>query len=194
VATLAAALLCAPAGAQTAPPLRIVAVEGEEAIHNIRRKAVSPVVVEIRDERNRPVADARTRFTLPEIGPGGRFADGSRTQVTFTDAQGRAAMPGFAPNDHEGRFTVVVSANSGGRESSMALTQRNVLFPLSKHTVASPKPRSASSKRILALVGIGAVAAAVSLMAVRGARPAPAVPVPPATIGIVGGISVGGPR
>ncbi len=179
-----------PSAAQTGD-LRILVREGEGAVHNIRRKAVSPIEVEVRDERNRPVSEAKVRFTFPEMGPGGRFVDGSRTLDSTTDNRGRAGFSSFLLNQYEGRFALAVRANASGREAAASITQTASRFldPTVKQT--NPETRKKGTGHGLALVaGIGLAATIAAVIATRG-NGGPSAP--PVSIG-VGGVSVGGPR
>jgi hypothetical protein len=190
LAVLLSALLCAPAAAQSGE-LKVVVVEGDGAIHNVRRGATSPVQVEVRDERNRPVEGARVMFTLPEMGPGGRFADGSRSREAFTDERGRAGFSSFVPNDREGRFVVVVRATAAGREATTAIPQTSSLFRYSApRREVTEGARKSGGRGIALVLGVGA---ALTLGAVLATRGGGGPSTPPVSIGI-GGIDVGGPR
>ena len=63
----------------------IQVVEGQNAINNISRNTAYEPVVEVQDASNRPIQGASVSFVLPSIGPGGLFADGSRTLMVQTD-------------------------------------------------------------------------------------------------------------
>lgn len=189
ISILLSSLLGASGFAQSGD-LNIVVRDGEGAVHNLRRKAVSPVTVEVRDERNRPVPEAKVRFTMPEIGPGGRFVDGSRTLETFTDANGRAGFSSFVLNEHEGRFSVTVNAIAKGREAGTAITQSASRFLEPSARQDQPAIHRRSSKGLAVVLGIGAAATIAGVLASRGgAGPG----TPPVSIG-VGGVQVGGPR
>jgi len=191
MAAALAALQCTPAWPADAARLQILVLEGEGAVHNIRRKATSPVAVEVRDWSNRPVEGARVRFTLPELGPGGRFVDGSRTLEVRTDARGRAGYSAFVLNGQEGRFSVSVEAVSEGREAGTSITQSSSLFHYRASSLEEPDARRTSRSRAVALVlGIGAAATAVGVLASRGGG---GPQTPPVAVG-VGPVAVGGPR
>lgn len=53
--------------------LKIVIVEGEGAINNIRQRVAREPVVAIEDEARRPVAGAEVVFRLPDTDPAGPF-------------------------------------------------------------------------------------------------------------------------
>src|SRR5437762_1432550 len=77
----------APAAAQP-QTLKIVTLQGEGAVNDSKTKTVTEPVVEVRDSRELPVADAEVVFQLPAMGPSGIFPDHSRVLVTKTNSQG----------------------------------------------------------------------------------------------------------
>lgn len=188
-AVLLMAILATPSRAQTGG-IVVVVKEGDGAVHNIRRRAISPVMVEVRDERNRPVPDAKVRFLLPELGPGGRFIDGSRTLETFTDADGRAGFSSFVLNEQEGPFSVAVQAIAAGHEANTAISQTNTLFQTPKAGYDTSEPRAKRGRGLALILGIGAAATVGGVLATRGGGGAAT---PPVAVG-VGGVAVGGPR
>ena len=108
VAVLAAAWTAA-APAQVAI-LQIKVVEGEGGVHAAGARLARPIVVEVGDDTGRPVAGVSVSFHLPEDGPGGTFPNGLRTEVTTTDAGGRAAIRGLTFNRAPGRFAIRIIA------------------------------------------------------------------------------------
>ncbi|MGB9604559.1 MAG: hypothetical protein ACPL88_01615, partial [Bryobacteraceae bacterium] len=113
----------AEAPARPEPPgiLKVVVIEGEGAVNNIRtRSAVAPVV-EVRDENDKPVVGAEVVFQLPPAGPGGVFHGWMRTQTVRTNEQGRAAASGYTPNDQPGRFNIKVTATLGNKTGSAVI-------------------------------------------------------------------------
>lgn len=180
--------------------LRVLVVSGDGAVNNFARKQVAPVEVEVRDERSRPVPGARVRFTLPTIGPGGRFADGSRAAEVYSDERGRAAIASFVPNEQEGRFSLLVDAISKGREASAVVSQTNARYvvptPVSKGYEVSSRG-SRGGRTLAIVVGVGAAAALGGVLALKGGGPRSTAGGVPAAgpIGInIGGVSVGGPQ
>jgi hypothetical protein len=183
-------LLIAQQPSATAEELKIVVIEGEGAQNSIRsRSAVAPVV-EVRDAADKPVAGAEVVFQLPAAGPSGTFHNWMRNQTVRTNAEGRAAVTGYAPNDEEGRLNIKVTATSGTKTATAIIAQSNVR--------GSGNGRSAGGSgrtwKILAVVGAVAVAGGV-VAATRGdgngtSAGAAATPV---TI-TPGTVTVGGPR
>src|SRR5262245_44631148 len=106
-------------------PLKIVTLQGEGAVNDSKTKTVTEPVVEIRDSRELPVADAEVIFQLPTMGPSGVFPDRTRILKTKTNSQGQAMAAGYVPNDEMGRFNIKVTASSAGRMASAIIAQSN---------------------------------------------------------------------
>ena len=194
---LSAVLSCAifaqsiPLRAQESPApgkIRIVIVEGEGAINNVRQRVAREPIIQVEDENRRPVAGAAVTFLLPNQGAGATFANGARSLTITTDAQGQAAARGLRPNNVNGQYEIRVNASHQGRADSAVISQTNAI------TAAVATGISAKLIAILAIAG-GAVAAG-AVVATRsgngsgggngsGARPTVIVP---------GSPTVGGPQ
>jgi len=181
------------ATAQQSSQLKIVVLEGENATHNIRLKAVSPTLIEVRDERNRPVPGATVKFALPEHGPGGSFAGGEHVLISRTDSSGQATLSSFVPNEEEGAFSLGVIATYSGRQGQTFVNQLNALTERTAiGAPPAPARRGGNTKKLLLFVALSGAAAAAGIIAVssRGGTISSA---PPTTAG-AGTIIVGGPR
>lgn len=112
---------------QAPPPisLKIVPLQGEGAVNAIRTRTVTEPVVEVRDERDLPVAGAEVVFQLPATGPGGVFPDRTRTFKTTTNSQGQAAGPALIPDSQPGRFHIQVTATKAGQTATLVMSQQN---------------------------------------------------------------------
>ena len=130
VPVLLLSLMLALEGAQS--KLKIVVLEGEGAVNNIRQRTAREPVVEIRDENDRPVAGARVTFILPESGPSGVFPNGSHITTTVSDEKGQAAALGLRPNKVAGEFQIRVAASHQGQTASASINQTNVGTPPSR--------------------------------------------------------------
>jgi hypothetical protein len=119
--------------AQTPPQtdvseLKIVPVNGEDAINIIKKKTAVKPVVEVRDQNNLPVAGASVTFLLPTSGPSGSFANGGKVLTVTTDQNGRAAVTALRANDVAGPYRINVTASSPGKTSAtITVAQSNVL-------------------------------------------------------------------
>lgn len=164
-----------PATAQTeqAPKLKIVILEGEGAINNIRQRTAREPIVQVQDENNRPVAGAVVLFTLPERGASGVFANGATSVTVTTDAQGHAAALGLRPNSVSGQLQIRVSASYQGQTASATISQTNALG-------AAAAAGGVSGKLIAILVIAGGAGAAGAIAATRGGGKSGGTVTPPA--------------
>lgn len=181
----------APAGAQSpAGPLRIVVMEGEAGINNLRTGASRGAVVRVEDESGSPVPGAAVVFSLPAQGAGGTFPDDARTLTVTTDAAGLAVMRGLRPNRVPGKFQIRVNASHRGSTARAEVVQFNMVVP---NAAEESGGRSKKMIVILALAGVaaGGAAAALARGGSKSASPAPPVTVPP--IVVVPGATVMGP-
>ncbi len=70
--------------------LRIVVIEGEDAVNIIQQKTAVAPIVEVRDRNDQPVAGAIVRFAIH----GGRATfGGAQTLTVTTNAVGRPSPP-----------------------------------------------------------------------------------------------------
>jgi hypothetical protein len=157
---LAAALLGAvarPAVAQVAI-LHIRVIEGEGAVNAAGSHTTHPLTVEVTDETGKPVAGASVSFHLPEDGPGGTFGSGLRTDVTATDARGRANLHTMVLNRTPGRFAIRIVASKEQARAGMVTFQY-----IAEPNAAAPATSSTSGHSFLRGPGkwvlIGALAA-----------------------------------
>ncbi len=184
-----ALLVCMHVAGQTRTSLKVIPVEGDGAFNDIAKGAALAPVVEVRDEYDRTVPNARVVFTLPASGPGGSFTDGRTELITMTDDRGRAAARGFRPNKVEGRFPIRVTASVLGRRGTGVVWQANTLAG------GSEEIRPAKSKKKYIILGLlggaavgGIIAATHSGGSGSGGTAAPPTGLSPGTV------TVGGPR
>ncbi|HWR53100.1 MAG TPA: hypothetical protein VN428_18460 [Bryobacteraceae bacterium] len=177
--------VCVPSAAADPVPLRVVVVEGEGAINNIREKTAKAPVVRVEDDDARPVRGATVTFTVPEMGPGGFFATAGTTFITTTDEQGIAIARGLQPNNVAGRFQIRVSAALAGETASAVVNQINA---------APAEARGGLGKKLLivGLVAGGAVGAAFAFKG-GGSNGSPAAPPPGGGTTLTPGSPVFGP-
>jgi hypothetical protein len=152
--------------------LKITVVEGQGAIQNVSRPGAFEPVVEVTDSTGRAVTGAAVTFTLPAVGPGGVFTDGSRSLMTHTDASGRATARGFRPNRNLGPYEIRVTAAADGQAGSAVISQTNA---------APADAERGSAKKWAIVLGIvgGAVAAGAVAAAGAGGQSTAARPTTP---------------
>ena len=170
--------------------LRVVILEGNEAVNDIGAGTAVEPVVRIEDERSQPLAGAMVVFTLPETGAGGVFADGSKSLIVHTDLKGLAVARGLRPNKTEGPFEIRVDASFQGLTASASISQTNVV-PIVVPAAAAKPP----SKKGLLFVILGGVAAAAGVLAASagGGSGGGGTPPPPPTTVSSGSPTVGPP-
>jgi hypothetical protein len=135
--------------------LRVIVVEGEGSINNIREHTARAPVVRVVDESERPVLNATVNFLLPDTGASGYFVDNRTNLTTTTDPDGRAVARGLRPNNFAGRFQIRVSASSQGRTGTAMISQINV-------APSAAKKKSKTKYVIAALAAGGAIGAVVA--------------------------------
>ena len=180
-------LVQAPAGG-----LKIIVAQGEGALNNIRTRSAAPIIVEVRDDGDKPVPGAEVVFQLPPAGPGGVFNGWMRNQTARTSAEGRAETNGFAPNDEAGRFNIKITATSGTRSASVIVAQANT----ANGSPVSGKQVKSKNTLLKVLLIVGAAGAAGGIIAATRGGSSSSTPVTPATpISVSAGpITIGGPR
>jgi hypothetical protein len=142
-------LLLGPAGIVMAgPTLRVVVLEGDGAINNVRAHTTHDPVVEVRNERDEFVPGASVTFQTPATGASAEFGDGLRSFITQTDREGRAVAHGLRPNLITGSYEIRVTASFQSQTASAVITQTNAAPAVAK-----------SSKKIW-IIGLAAGAAA----------------------------------
>lgn len=117
-------LTCTAVFAQSQPALRIVVIEGEEAVNVIQQKTAVRPVVEVRDRNNLPVSGALVTFSI-EGGKAASFG-GASTLTVATNAAGQAAVTSLTPSA-AGAFQIQVSAAFQGQVATATIAQTNVL-------------------------------------------------------------------
>lgn len=181
----AAAAGQAPQAGTASQRLSIVVIAGEGAINKLKDRLNTEPVVQVADESHRPIAGAAVVFFLPNQGPGGVFANGTRSLTVTTDAQGRATAAGIRRNNISGQMQIRVSASTGGQTASAVITQTNI--------AASGTGLSTTAK-VWIIVGIagGATAGAIAATHSGGSSSSSA---PSSGVSISAGTpSVGAPR
>jgi len=189
-----------PAAGQLAV-LHIQAIEGEGAVNAAGSHNSRPLVVEVTDETGKPVEGASVSFHLPEEGPGGSFGNGLRTDVTVTDAHGRAYFHTMLLNRTPGRFAIRIVASKEQARAGMVSFQYIAEPKNGSAAAASPTSSSNSGpsfmhgplKWVVLAVLAGGAAAAGALVAGKSSSAASAVSSPTATSTSASGISIGGP-
>jgi hypothetical protein len=127
IRAVVAAIILAGAGIATAQQraaLRVLVIEGEDAVNIIQQKTAVRPVVEVRDRNNLPVPGAIVTFSI-EGGKAATFG-GASTLTVATNAAGQAAVTGLTPSA-AGVFQIQVSAAFQGQVATATIAQTNVM-------------------------------------------------------------------
>lgn len=131
-----AALVClAPAAkdaadTQATPPaaLKIVILEGDEALNNVRDRTAREPIVQVEDENHKPVAGVLLLFSVHNgAGGAGATINGLSTATVTTDATGKAVLKGLSINQTSGAFTIEVTATLGTLTAAATIHESNVV-------------------------------------------------------------------
>jgi len=178
-----------PVWGQTPTSLRIVIVEGEGAINNVKQRVNREPIVQVEDEAHKPVAGASVIFFLPSQGPGGTFANGTNSlTTTTTSAQGQAVARGIHFNNQAGTMEIRVAASLAGQTASAIITQTNVLGSSSSGGPTGGMSRATKILIVAAIVGGGV---ALGVLATHRGGSTTATPTTTITPGTV---TVGAPQ
>jgi hypothetical protein len=150
--------------------LRIVVIEGEDAVNIVQQKTAVAPVIEVRDRNNQPVAGAVVRFAIQH--GRGTFA-GARALSVTTNAAGRAIATGLTPTGG-GALQIGATATFQGQTVVATITQTNFLTAAEAAAAGGASGTSASGGA--AAGGAGGGGGGVS----------------GTTLGIVGGAVAGG--
>ena len=144
---LTAALLLVSVSATAQQPLtngglRIVIVEGEDAVNIVQQKTALAPVVEVRDRNNLPVPGAVVTFSIQ----GGNAATfgGASTLTVATNAAGQAAVTGLTPTA-AGAVQIQVSAAFQGQIATATIAQTNVMTAAQAAAASAATGTSGSS-------------------------------------------------
>lgn len=153
----------AASAANAAPPaetLKIIPLEGQDQVNNIRMPAPVDLVVEVRDQNDRPLEGAKVNFQLPLTGASGAFEGGVRNKEVITNVQGQASAT-FTPNTEAGRLTIQVSASLGGQAGTFSIAERNATALEAAQKTGSWIGRHKKLVIVAAVAIVGGVVAAI---------------------------------
>jgi hypothetical protein len=125
-AVSALALVSSAAAAQqpgAAAGLRIVVIEGEDAVNIIQQKTAVAPIVEVRDRNNLPVSGVAVTFS---IGGQGATFGGASTLTVVTNAAGQATAAGLTPTA-TGALQISATATFQGQTAVATIVQSNVM-------------------------------------------------------------------
>ena len=176
------------------PPFRIVVLEGEGSINNVKQSVNRGALVLVEDDNKNPLGGVAVTFFLPSEGPSGFFPNGSRVLTVFSDEKGLAATRPIRFNDAVGLMRIRVSAALFSQTANALITETNVSSAAATRSELVPgagkmkveRPGTNHKRLIIILAALGAAAGLGYYFATK-------TDTPTGTIS-VGTPSVGGPR
>ncbi len=169
--------------------LKIVVIEGEDAVNVIRQRTAVAPIVEVRDRNDQPVAGALVTFAIRS----GRATFGNaRTLSITTNGTGRAVATGLTPTG-TGALQISATATFQGQTAVATIAQSNVLTAAATSGAGSTAAGGGSAAAGTGATGTGsATGAAASGAAVAGAGVGAGGGISATTIGVVAGAVAGG--
>jgi hypothetical protein len=147
--------------------LQVHVLEGDGAVYPTGVRATRGITVQVTDETGRPVDGATLSFRLPDEGPTGTFANGSRTEIATTHADGRATVWGMQWNRTPGSFEIRITAVKGTARAGTVIQQFLTNSPDASRS-ARMGPRHSYKWLWIGLAVAGAAAGAVAATALVG--------------------------
>ena len=129
---------------ETALQMQVVDDPGAAIQHS---KSGKGYTVSVTDSTGVPVSEAAVAFRLPERT--GRFPDGTRAMVVYTDAEGKASFPAIYWDEADGQVELRLTAAKGTAHAGLLIEQMvrpehpaitAVATELSASPVAKPAP------------------------------------------------------
>jgi hypothetical protein len=160
--------------------LKIVVVEGEDAVNIIQQRTAVAPIVEVRDRNDLPVAGVSVVFLIS--GGGASFPGGGEALTVATNAAGRAAASGLTPTGN-GAIQINATATHQGETVTATIRQTNfATVQEAQRAGRTPGPNNAA-----AAAAAGATAGVASGAAAGGGGGMSA-----ATIAVIAGAGVAG--
>ena len=185
---ICALLLSVLTSAQQPPPLqglRIVVIEGEDAINVIQQKTAVRPVIEVRDRNNLPVSGVTVTFAI-QGGQAATFAGGASTFSVVTNAAGQATAAAINPLA-SGAMQIQVQAVLQGQTALATIAQTNVMTVAQAAGTAGAGGSGAASTggatggisntTVVALGGVAAGGAIAAATLGGSSEPQPAPPI-----------------
>lgn len=149
--------------------LKVTALAGNNALNDLERGLMAPLVVQVLDQNDRPVEGAEVVFRFPLDGPGAVFRGGNTSQTVRTNGQGQAAAMNWTANNQVGSFSVRVTVVYGNQLGDAMVSMTNVTKIVGEGRGGQKQAKWYSSKWVkIALIAGGAATVAGIVLATRG--------------------------
>jgi len=169
------------AGAPAPSPggIRILVLEGQNALNSITGvSAISPVV-QVLDNSDQPVMGATVTFEVLPTGPGGSFGGRPMASVR-SDSTGQATAR-FTPNGTAGDLSIKATAVFSGQTAVARIRQRNAERIL-EATIQQPSKAWYKKWQWWAVIGAGAGAGVAVALVMRDSSKSSVITISPGSV------------
>lgn len=145
--------------------LKILVLQGQNAINSLTSKTALSPVVQVLDAVEQPVEGATVTFEVSPTGPGGSFW-GAPIATVKTDLTGQATAV-FTPNDTPGSFSIKVTATLAEQTAQTRIRQTNDRNAAMAMMPLPPKPWYKSWKKWALIGGVAGAGVAATMILVN---------------------------
>lgn len=174
-----------PVALPSAGSLKILVLQGQNAVNSLTSKTALSPVVQVLDGVEQPVEGATVTFEVSPTGPGGSFG-GAPIATVKTDLTGQATAL-FTPNDTPGSFSIKVTATFAEQSAQLRIRQTNDRNVAMAMMPLPPKPWYKSWKKWALIGGIAGAGVAATVILVNKDE-TPTITISP------GSVTIGGVR
>lgn len=130
IAILSPLLVTAPMRAEIAQSdtpatlqIHLVLIDRDKDTTLVGSRSEKGFTVQVADASGAPVEESAVVFRLPDEGASGVFADGARSAIVYTSADGRAKVSGITWSDVPGPVAVKITATKGAARAGFLLSE-----------------------------------------------------------------------
>lgn len=179
----------APATEASVQTLQLRLLDNDNPKATVNSQSAKGFTLQVVDPLGAPVSDAAIAVRLPDSGPTGAFADGSRSAVVYTDKEGRAQVGVIRWAATPGLVALRVTATKGDSHAGMlieeTLTAAAPVVPATAVAAAlAPVTPAVVSPEVAARTVVTPVAA-VSKPTVSVAQPVIPAPAPAPSVQVI---------
>lgn len=160
-------------------------------VYQTGSRATRGVTLLVTDDTGHPVPNVAVSFHLPEDGPSGVFASGSRTEIVTTTADGKASVWGMRWNRTPGTVELKITAIKDGVRAGIISTQHLSDSVAPGSGAPSGFSRGGHGKLLWISLAVAGAAGGGLAMGIRHSSPPAASPTTALSIGtptiIIGG-------
>jgi hypothetical protein len=173
--------------------LKLLVLSGNGEMNDLERRVMSPLVIQVLDQNDRPVEGADVVFRFPLSGPSAAFTGGKSSQSVRSNGTGEAAAVNWMANGEVGTFEIHVTATYGNEQGETIVKMQNVTRIVEGAKRGKQTHWYSPTWVKIAIIGGAAGAVAGIILATRGGGKAGATSTNPITI-TPGSPTVGAPH